>query len=72
MKRFTITGVLTLTSIMLLSILSIMAGCSKPDPPAAGYYTGPMEGKGKNAAPPGGVTAPGKTGGKMGGVGIPQ
>jgi hypothetical protein len=54
MKHFTNRRALALVSLTLLGIL-LLSGCSKPEPPPAGYYTGPLEGKGKN-----GATAPGK------------
>lgn len=62
MKHSTNRGALALASLMLLGIL-LMAGCSKPEPPPAGYYTGPMTPKNK-LAPTSGAAAPGQSGAK--------
>jgi hypothetical protein len=65
MKQFLKGGTLSLAVLMLISIV-VVAGCSKPEPPPAGYYTGPMEKKGAAGAV--GAQAPSKMGGKMGGA----
>ena len=58
MKHVTKQAAFSLASLMVLGAL-LAAGCSKSEPPSdPGYYTGPMQGKGKAAGP----AAGGKTG----------